>query len=241
MKFISIKKPNPEQFDGRKIMADPYIHDYVASKIKEEITRGSTILEIGSGAGAFTKRLSKMGYKVKAVDIDSTEYEEIDGVEFFLVKQDDDLSKIFGNEQFDAVVAIEVIEHVKNTWNFLINAKKMLSPNGKIFLTTPNLSSFYSRLVFLKEGRFFHFQGPESWKMGHINPLPFFVLEQIAKDIGLNLFFREGIGQTTILDWSKFKPRVLFTAIPRLFLFMMMGGPGPKDGNILFYGFDKNK
>jgi len=175
--LISFHKPKPEWFEGRKVMTDPGIHCAIADEVAKRIAPRSRILEIGAGAGAFSTRLHKMGYAVHAVDIDGSVF-HVPEVSFTKVEPEDNLSDIFSQNDFDAIVAIEVMEHLRSTWEFFNQAAKLLVPGGHIFLTTPNLCSFYGRIVFLKEGRFFHFQGEDSWKMGHINPMPFFVIEQ---------------------------------------------------------------
>ena len=236
--LISFRKPEQEYFEGKKIMTDPGVHGAVASEIEARLEPGAKILDIGAGAGAFSLRLHRMGYDVQSVDADDSAF-DIPETELKKVRPEESLPELFGQESFDAVVAIEVVEHVRSTWEFLRSAESLLAPGSHLFLTTPNLTSFYSRIVFLKEGRFFHFQGKDSWNMGHINPLPYFVLEQFAVEAGLKLVFRKGIGSMPILDWSSFGVKSLFTAIPRLLLNMFMKGPGPKDGNILFYCFEK--
>jgi len=237
--FILFNKPQKEKFEGKKIMTDPGIHSAVADEMARCIAAPSRILEIGAGEGAFSLRLHRMGHNVHAVDVDNSVF-DVPEVSFTKVKPEDNLSDILGNEKFQAVVAIEVIEHVRSTWEFFREAAKLLVPGGLLFLTTPNLCSFYSRVVFLKEGRFFHFQGEGSWEMGHINPVPFFVVEQFAKEAGLKLVSRQGVGYMPVLNWSPFRLRNLFTALPRMVLNSMMRGPGPKEGNALFYCFKKS-
>jgi len=237
--FILFHKPEKENFEGRAIRTDPGIHCAVADDIVKSVEPGSRILDIGAGEGAFSLRLHKMGYNVRAVDVDDSGF-DVPEVLFTKVKPEDNLSDIFGEEQFHAVVAIEVLEHMRSTWKFFDEVMKLLVPGGHLFLTTPNLSSFYSRLVFLKEGRFYHFEGEGSWEMGHINPVPFFVVEQVAKDVGFKLVSRRGVGYMPVLDWSTFKLRNLLMALPRMVLNFMMSGPGPKEGNALFYCFKKS-
>lgn len=237
-KFISFCKPQQEQYEGKKIMTDPGVHSAVAEEIKKRVEKNASILDIGAGAGAFSLRLSRIGYNVHAVDVEDSVF-DVPAVSFTKVKPESSLSDILGTESFEAVTAIEVIEHVRSTYDFFREAEKLLLPGGHLFLTTPNLCSFYGRIVFLKEGRFFHFQGKDSWEMGHINPLPYFILEQFAKEAGFTLLCRRGIGYMPILDWSGFRFQNLFTAFPRMLLNLMMKGPGPKEGNILLYCFKK--
>lgn len=236
--LISFKKPVPETYHGLKIMTDPGVHQAAESEISKHLDPGSAIIEIGAGAGAFSLRLKNNGYDVSAVDIEDGQF-DAPGVKFRKIGSEERISVVFENRKFAGVVAIEVIEHFRSTWQFLREADDLLEPGGKLFLTTPNISSLYSRMVFLKEGRFYHFQGADSWRMGHINPVPFFVLEQAAKESGFILVGRQEIGVMPVLDWSGFSLRSLFTALPRLILYLMMGGPGPKDGNVLLYTFKK--
>lgn len=238
VQFISIKRPAQESYEGLKIMSDPGVHQEMVNQIRAHLEPGAGILEIGAGAGAFSLRMQKCGYMVSAVDIDDNNF-KVPGVTFRKVGPEERISDVFDNRKFKAVVAIEVIEHFRSTWQFFQQASDLLDRNGRLFLTTPNLCSIYSRMVFLKEGRFFHFQGIDSWKMGHINPVPYFVLEQIAEEFGFRLICRHGVGYMPVLDWSGLRFRNLLTAIPRLLLYLMMKGPGPKEGNILLYSFVK--
>lgn len=239
MQLVSFKKVERENYGDQRVMADPGIHAAAAREIQNLLPRDANILEIGAGAGAFSARLRDAGLRVTAVDVDDSHF-VASGVEFRKISVDDKLSTTFGQNQFPAVVAIEVIEHVRSTWTFLREAYDLLQPGGYLFVTTPNLCSFYGRIVFLKEGRFYHFQGEGSWKdIGHINPLPFFVLEQMAEDIGFKLTFRQCLGTMPVLDWSRITPRTLLSAVARLALYPLMRGPGPIDGNILFYCLQK--
>jgi SAM-dependent methyltransferase len=236
--WVSFCKPRQEQFEGRRIMTDPGVHSAVVEEVERSLARGAQILDIGAGTGALSLRLHRMGYGVRAVDIDESVF-DVPEVPFTRIGSETLLSEIFGEEKFGALVATEVIEHVRSTSVFLREAVRLLTPGGYLFLTTPNLCSIYGRLVFLKEGRFFHFQGPGSWKMGHINPVPFFVIEQTAQEMGFELVSRRGIGYMPIVDWSAFRWRSIFTAVLRLALYLLMSGPGPKEGNCLLYSFRK--
>lgn len=236
--LVSFSRPKRDVFEQIPAMTDPGVHAAVADEISERVPTGARVLDVGAGAGAFSLRLHRAGYRVDAVDVDDARF-HLPDVRFRKIRPEDKLSEVYGREQFGAVAAIEVIEHVSSTHDFLREAARVLIPGGLLFVTTPNLCSFYSRIVFLKEGRFFHFQGPESWRMGHINPVPYFVIEQFAPEVGLRLVTRQGAGHMPVLDWSKFRLRSLLTALPRLFFYLCMRGPGPKDGNSLLYCFRK--
>jgi ubiquinone/menaquinone biosynthesis C-methylase UbiE len=43
----------------------------------------------------------------------------------------------FGNNTFDSVIAIEVLEHIPNVEQILVELNRVLKPQGKILITTP--------------------------------------------------------------------------------------------------------
>lgn len=50
---------------------------------------------------------------------------------------------------FDVVTGTEIIEHVINPDHFILEAKRVLKPNGLLILTTPNISAWFNRIIFL--------------------------------------------------------------------------------------------
>ena len=83
-------------------------------------------------------------------------------------------------KEFDLVLGIEVIEHLENPWEYIRNLKSLMKKNGHILLTTPNITSWYSRMEFLIWGRFHQFQDVDR-SYGHINPLAIDEIEYICK------------------------------------------------------------
>lgn len=88
----------------------------------------------------------------------------------------------FKNNQFDAIVAGEIIEHLYDVNNFLKEINRVLKPNGQLIITTPNLVSLGSRLTLLL--------GKIPWMIenelggknsGHIRYFTFGVLENLLK------------------------------------------------------------
>lgn len=63
-----------------------------------------------------------------------------------------DLKKIttlFTKKSFDIAVASEIIEHIDETDDLIINIRKVLKPNGVLYLTTPNLACWHSRILLM--------------------------------------------------------------------------------------------
>lgn len=55
----------------------------------------------------------------------------------------------FRDDSFDVVIAGEVIEHMTDPDEFLQEIARVLKPSGHCILTTPNLASWYNRILLL--------------------------------------------------------------------------------------------
>lgn len=169
-------------------MGDSGLHNQLMSIVDSILPRGSRILDLGAGEGALSERLHDQGYRVHSVDINQerfkarTEFEELDlnnSVEFLR------LLKKHGNS-FDLVLGIEVIEHVENPWDFIRNLKELVRDGGYILISTPNITSWYSRTNFFFKGQFHQFERGDS-HYGHINPISEYELKLICQRSGLSI------------------------------------------------------
>lgn len=175
-----------QYYKGILIKADLGLHDQVVEKIQELVPSGGKILDFGAGEGALSERLCDMGYQVTAVDKDGRHFKS-KRANFYSVDFDfsDDLNNFVKNyeENFDAVLAIEVIEHIQDQWKFVNMLLRMVKSGGGLIITTPNITSWISRVIFFLTGRFHQF-GDEDLSYGHINPISPWELELILKKSG---------------------------------------------------------
>jgi SAM-dependent methyltransferase len=92
----------------------------------------------------------------------------------------------FAGKQFGLITAIEVVEHLSNPEKLFFNAARHLSATGWFLLTTPNIYSVLSRVVFLLTGKMRGFDVYE--EQGHVHPLLLLPLEEtILPRYGLTL------------------------------------------------------
>ncbi len=112
------------------------------------------VLDAGAGHGAFTKKLYEAGYQVSACDI-FPEYYYYDKVP---LKQADITKEIpFDDNSFDAIISLEVMEHVQDHSVFFSEAARTLKNGGMLFISTPNILSLKSRIRYLFSGFFYSF------------------------------------------------------------------------------------
>lgn len=115
----------------------------------------SRVLDVGAGHGAFSKELHELGYPVEACDL----FPEIFYFDQIECKKADLTQPLpYDDSQFDAVVAMEVMEHILDHEVFFNEVRRVLKPGGKFFISTPNVLSLKSRVRFFFSGFFYSFK-----------------------------------------------------------------------------------
>lgn len=98
--------------------------------ISEAIKRADNDVYGLEGAGNAVEIARKRGIKTFKLNIESDEFP-------------------FSKEEFDVVVAAEIIEHIYDTDTFLEKINNVLKSQGFLVLTTPNLAALGRRLMLL--------------------------------------------------------------------------------------------
>ena len=129
--------------------------DTVAKYCPRSFGTASAWLDIGCHDGSFLRALIQLyGLKAVGCDVYPTEHKEQKAYECFQATQNEnweyrclDVSKgIKFEQQFDAISALEVIEHVIDTDEFLQGAHRHLKNGGLLLLTTPNINNLVNRM-----------------------------------------------------------------------------------------------
>jgi ubiquinone/menaquinone biosynthesis C-methylase UbiE len=119
---------------------DPPAFRRRAAFLRPEVRAGDRALDIGCGTGDFTALLAEVGAHPIGVDIAHGALvrarERHPGLDFRLVPIDGPLP--FEEVSFDLVWASEVIEHVADTARWLSEVRRVLSPRGRLLVTTPS-------------------------------------------------------------------------------------------------------
>ncbi|MDX2271993.1 MAG: methyltransferase domain-containing protein [Cyanobacteriota bacterium] len=122
--------------------------NYALEALRAISTPGERILDVAAAQGNFSLLLAEMGYEVVWNDLRS---ELKDYVE--LKREKGNVEYRVGNifdfsdaNEFDAILATEIIEHVAHPDQFLKKLAFLLKPSGHIILTTPNGEYFRNNL-----------------------------------------------------------------------------------------------
>jgi len=106
----------------------------------DEVSAGDRVLDLGSGDGTFTAELARSGARVVGVEVAEAALKRARAahpeLDFRLAPVDGPLP--LEDCEFDLIWASEVIEHVADTARWLSEVRRVLSPGGRLLLTTPN-------------------------------------------------------------------------------------------------------
>lgn len=113
----------------------------------DAVPEGARVLDLGAGPGGFAQQLVDKGCQVAVVDKDPT---VAAGPNIRRYQQDLDAEPTFPVEEYDYLLMLDVIEHLKNPERFLerLRARFDYTPRTLV-LTTPNIAFGVQRLMLL--------------------------------------------------------------------------------------------
>jgi SAM-dependent methyltransferase len=114
--------------------------------ISELVPLSGLLLDVGCYNCSFSGYLH--GIKYVGVDVNTQAIKEARRKKIDVVLASCDFLP-FKSESFDACSMIEVIEHLYFPGKAIREAQRILKPNGKLILTTPNFANFINRVSLL--------------------------------------------------------------------------------------------
>ncbi|MDJ0703825.1 MAG: methyltransferase domain-containing protein [Leptolyngbyaceae cyanobacterium MO_188.B28] len=160
------------------------LHDHLEKLIPPNVSQNAKILDIGCGTGAWLDRLANAGfYNLHGIDKDIQNFATQKASCSQINLDVDDLG--LGNQRFDLITCIEVVEHLENPGHLFHHVMKLLETNGYFLLTTPNLHSLICKLRFLLTGNLRDFDNKGN--PTHIYPVFMMPLERILENHHLTI------------------------------------------------------
>lgn len=195
-KTQSAVESRARQSDG---ISDAAIYRMVASALKRRQFRGELIIDVGCGTGSLFPFVRERFQRY--VGVDAVRYEGFpDDAEFHKVDLDTGRAP-FPEECADAVVAVEIIEHLENPRAFMRELARLTKPGGCVVVTTPNQLSLLSLLTLIVKKRFAAFQ--DVHYPAHLTALLDVDLRRIAAECGLTdiEISYSGQGRIALTPW----------------------------------------
>jgi len=117
----------------------------IKGKSKIEEKENPVLLDVGSAMGTTLDIGKELGFQTKGVEISANLALKAKekGHEIFNC----DISEIDSKEKFDVISMFDIIEHLVDPKEVLINLKNMLKSNGQIIVYTPNHDSLVVKIA----------------------------------------------------------------------------------------------
>lgn len=149
------------------------------------------VLDLGCAGGELSRRLRAMGHTVTGVDLVPAPGIEESVDRFIAADLDQGLPKEAG-QQFDLVLAADVLEHVRNPGQLLSDIRAALAPGGSVLVSIPNIAHWYPRIR-IAAGRF-DYDRRGILDSGHVRFFTRQSFERLLGGAGLSVRRTQGLG-----------------------------------------------
>jgi 2-polyprenyl-6-hydroxyphenyl methylase/3-demethylubiquinone-9 3-methyltransferase len=153
---------------------------------------GTRLLDVGCGNGFWSQKFAELGYSVVGIDPSESGIREArkawPGIRFEALAATPDFFKQLGEEPFDYVVSLEVVEHLYAPRDWAAGCYSALKPGGRLVVSTPYFG-YLKNLVVGLTGRWDKHHLP-LWDGGHIKFWSRKTLMELLTGVG---FKREGV------------------------------------------------
>jgi 2-polyprenyl-3-methyl-5-hydroxy-6-metoxy-1,4-benzoquinol methylase len=177
-----------------------YVAPYVLAKLKALSVK--RILDLASGNGALCRQLVAAGYQVVGVEYDKNGVEiartSSPGIVFYNFGVQSDPAQLLAHEeQFDAVVSTEVVEHLFSPHLLPTYAWSVLRQDGYLIVTTP----YHGYLKNLVLSILNHWDKHHTalWHGGHIKFWSRATLTRLLSENGFRVVGFGGVGRLPYL------------------------------------------
>lgn len=122
-----------------------YLLHIATYRFAEQFTRGKRVLDYGCGSGYGSAQIAASAAHVTGVDVAedaiayARQHSSRDNLEFRVVDPTRPLP--FADASFDTVLSFQVIEHVAATAHYLAEIRRVLAPQGRLVMVTPDRST----------------------------------------------------------------------------------------------------
>lgn len=184
---------------------------WILNKLRTLCDHKGSILDVGCGGGFLSNELARQGYEVTGVDVspESLKVAERHDLTRSVKYEVADAYKLpYPDESFDAVTAMDFLEHIEDPEKVIKEFSRVLKPNGLFFFHTFNRNPV-AWLVIIKLLEWFVKNTPKN-----MHVLRLFIkpeeLSDYAKKAGLSVMSVVGIRPVlSSIDWNMVKTGIV--------------------------------
>ena len=148
LRFYQEYLPEEESsIESWKKMMKPVFHG--AANLLEQYRRNGKLLDVGTGFGFFPVEMKKRGWEATAVEISQKAMDYARDVLGLAILPGPLEKADLPDNDFDAVTAFYVIEHLSHPMAFLRECHRILKPGGLLVLRYPHTTPIKNLLQFL--------------------------------------------------------------------------------------------
>ncbi|MBW7831917.1 MAG: methyltransferase domain-containing protein [Simplicispira suum] len=117
--------------------------DAWAARVLRRIPPQGSVLELGPGPGAMTRVLLARGYAVTVVENDPEALSALQALGAQCIASDldgSDWTAVLADQQFDVILACDVLEHLRRPDEVLRALNTVLAPTGSLIISVPNIA-----------------------------------------------------------------------------------------------------
>jgi SAM-dependent methyltransferase len=106
------------------------------------VPQTGSVLEVGSGDGHFLRKAVRDGLSLKGLEMTLPESPTASNQSWSIIAESAQNHAQAHPGSYDVVCSFQVLEHVADPRGFLEASVELLSPNGRLIISTPNSKSF---------------------------------------------------------------------------------------------------
>jgi 2-polyprenyl-3-methyl-5-hydroxy-6-metoxy-1,4-benzoquinol methylase len=172
-----------EDYRGLHVGCAPGTHAAVVGMVSRHMAGRAGVLDIGAHSGALLKRLGDAGFTdLAAADLDTTVF-SLPGVPLTRMDANQKFAHLF-SRRFNLVVCTDIVEHLDSPRAFLAEARELLTDDGYLAFSVPNVAFWEGRLKFAVHGELWGFGHRNYVAQRHISPITVEQGELLLREVG---------------------------------------------------------
>jgi 2-polyprenyl-3-methyl-5-hydroxy-6-metoxy-1,4-benzoquinol methylase len=120
--------------------------------VKRAVGCGHDVLDVGCGEGFLAERIQQMGNHVTGIDVLPRAKQQLSFDQYVSADLDqgiDSETPALRGREFDKVLLLDVLEHLRQPDKLLQDCRNFLKPNGHLIVSLPNIANITVRLMLL--------------------------------------------------------------------------------------------